>query len=373
MRHEHWRPHHRPFPHPPPGLRRKRRFLLGRFARPFGCASLVFVALLVGVGAVLYRQYPDQPLVSFLALAGCVPAGLFLILAAGFSAHAFRELEGPLSNVMAAADAVAQGDLDVQVPEQAPGEFGQLARSFNRMTRELARAEEQRRNLTADVAHELRTPLHIIQGNLEGVLDGVYEPTPEHLEATLEETRRLARLVDDLQTLSLAEAGQLPLHMGPVDAAELLEDALTSFSGQAEAAGVRLEAQVDLAGGKPTLVGDAGRLGQALANLVANALRHTPQGGTVRLEARLQGEKVLISVADTGEGIAEADLPFVFDRFWRGDKARGRSGMPGSGLGLPIARQLVQAHGGRIELQSQVGKGTRFVIVLDTTGIEHYQ
>jgi signal transduction histidine kinase len=233
------------------------------------------------------------------------------------------------------------------------------------MTRELARAEEQRRNLTADVAHELRTPLHIIQGNLEGLLDGVYEPTPEHLEATLEETRRLARIVDDLQTLSLAEAGQLPLNIGPVDVAELLEDTITSFSGQAEAAGVQIEVQVDLPGGAPALKGDAGRLGQALANLVANALRHTPPGGVISLQAKMEGGKAFISVADTGEGIPEADLPFLFDRFWRGDRARVRGDQAGSGLGLPIARQLVQAHGGQIEVESQVGKGTCFTIVLD--------
>ncbi|MBX3056989.1 MAG: hypothetical protein KF770_11000 [Anaerolineae bacterium] len=158
------------------------------------------------------------------------------------------------------------------------------------MTAALEQADEQRRNLTADVAHELRTPLHIIQGNLEGILDGIYEPTPAHIQATLEETHLLARLVDDLHTLAQAEAGQLSLHLAPVDVTELLADVQTSFSGQAEAKGVKLTVSFE---GKPaelTLNGDAGRLDQVLGNLVSNALRHTPPGGCVTLHAaRLDG------------------------------------------------------------------------------------
>ena len=153
-----------------------------------------------------------MPRTLALALILCgVPFGFLLLLILS-GRWAFRRYGAPMVEVMAAADAVAEGDLSVRVREEAPGEMGRLAHSFNRMTAELERAEQQRRNLTADVAHELRTPLHIIQGNLEGMLDGVYEPTPEHIKATLEETRLLSRLVDDLQTLSLAEAGQLPLH-----------------------------------------------------------------------------------------------------------------------------------------------------------------
>jgi signal transduction histidine kinase len=230
------------------------------------------------------------------------------------------------------------------------------------MVERLERSDRQRRNLTADVAHELRTPLHIIQGNLEGVLDGVYEPTADHVEVTLEETRQLSRLVEDLRTLSLAEAGQLPLVKEPVDVTELLADVRTSFSGQAEAAG--LDLQVEVGGDLPTITGDVGRLDQVLGNLVANAVRHTPEGGCITLRAEAKKGFVRIIVRDTGEGIPAEDLPYIFDRFWKGDKSRTRAGGAGSGLGLAIARQLVQAHEGTIRVESKVGRGTTFVIDL---------
>jgi signal transduction histidine kinase len=228
------------------------------------------------------------------------------------------------------------------------------------MTAELERAEQQRRNITADIAHELRTPLHIIQGNLEGVLDGVYEPTPEHLGATLEETHRLTRLINDLQTLSLAEAGQLPLHLAPLLAGDLLEAAGARFAGPAAEAGLSLSVAPGLE--DLWLYGDADRLEQVLTNLVGNALRHTAAGGTVALRAVPADDRVLLSVSDTGAGIAPEALPFVFDRFWRGDKAR--TGSANSGLGLAISRQLAQSHGGTIRVESELGQGTTFTIDL---------
>jgi len=293
---------------------------------------------------------------------------LLPVLALVLGLRAFRSLATPLANIMEAADAVADGKLNVRVQERGSREFRQLARSFNRMTGELARTDEQRRNLTADVAHELRTPLHIIQGNLEGILDGVYQPTPEHIEATLEETRQLARLVDDLRTLSLAESGQLPLRREPVDVGDLLADVATSFSGQAEAADLRLCVEHSAA---PSLIvaGDAGRLDQVLSNLVNNAIRYTPSQGTITLAAAAVEHHMRITVADTGEGIAPEDLPFIFDRFWRGDRARTHSADASSGLGLAIASQLIKAHGGEINVVSELGKGTTFTIELPTDNL----
>ena len=265
---------------------------------------------------------------------------------------------------MNAADAVAGGDLSVRVPAQGRGEFNQLMTSFNRMVEELELSDQRRRNLTADVAHELRTPLQVIQGNLEGILDDVYAPTPEHIAATLDETRQLARLVEDLRVLSQAEAGQLPMTWEAVNVAELVADAQTSFAGQAEAREIALQVAIEGTADDLTISADYGRLDQILNNLLANALRHTPAGGTVTVRATPDDGGVQLLVADTGEGIPPADLPYVFDRFWRGDRARTHGAGAGSGLGLAIARQLVQAHGGEITVSSEMGKGTEFAITL---------
>ena len=297
---------------------------------------------------------------------GC---GLSLALPLLSGAVAFRVFQGitnPLADVMSATEAVADGDLSVRVPEsqRGPGEFRRLAGSFNRMVEELDRAENQRRNLTADVAHELRSPLHIIQGNLEGVLDGVYDPSPEHIAATLDETQLLRRLVDDLQTLSLAEAGQLPLKMETVDISELLEDVRTSFSGQAEAAKIELGVELEEEAQEMNIMGDADRLDQVLSNLVANALRYTSSGGSISMKAALTPTGVRVSICDDGDGIPPNDLPYIFDRFWKGDRARHRVDGAGSGLGLAIARQLVQLHGGEIQVESELDLGTTFLIDL---------
>lgn len=375
-----WDHHGHEFPKWLQARHRKRRFLFFRFA---GLVGLMGLMMILGgmalLAFLLTRLFGGNGQTAVLVWVGGCGLSLALPLLAGaLAARVFRGIATPLADVMAAADAVAEGDLSVRVSAHEPGEFGQLARSFNRMAEELERADQQRRNLTADVAHELRTPLHIIQGNLEGVLDGVYEPTAEHIDATLDETRLLARLVDDLRTLSLAEAGQLPLVWESVNVAELLADVDTSFSGQAEAAGVDLCVGTDGDPSAMVVIADAGRLDQVLGNLIANALRHTPAGGTITLWARPAPaaagapghDGVRIVVRDTGEGIPAKDLPYIFDRFWRGDRSRSHADGAGSGLGLAIARQLIQLHGGRIEVESQIGQGTTFTIELPVGGKE---
>ena len=353
-----------------PGWNRKRRFLVGRFFVGFlFFVMLIFGGMLVLAGVVTRIFGGTSQDLAMIWIGGCGLALLLPILAIAGGVRAYRRYASPLADVMAAADAVADGDLSVRLSEDVSGEFGQLVRSFNRMTEELDRSDRQRRNMTADVAHELRTPLHIIQGNLEGILDRVYEPSDEQISATLDETRALARLVEDLQTISLAEAGQLPLIREPVNMGELLTDIRTSFSSTAEADGVQLV--LDWGSGEGTeerteliVEGDPGRLYQVLTNLVANALRHTPARGQVRLSAQADGDIVRTIVADSGSGIPAEDLPHIFDRFWRGDRARTRSDGSGGGLGLAIVRQLVEAHGGQIDVQSVTGEGSVFTLSL---------
>ncbi|HNT74684.1 MAG TPA: HAMP domain-containing sensor histidine kinase [Anaerolineae bacterium] len=362
-----WRP---PYPHtfdPRVGARRKHRFLLVRFLFLMGFLA-IFLCMALAFLLVALRHAPEAlplptPPLALREYRFLLFPLLILIVGGGLAVRAFQHFTAPLAEVMMAADAVADGDFQVRVRERGSPEFARMAASFNRMTEALQRADQQRRNLTADVAHELRTPLQIIQGNLEGVLDGVYNPTPGHITATLDETRLLARLVEDLRTLSLAEAGQLPLHLAPVDVCDVLADAATSFSGPAEAAGITLETRCDPAAAL-IVQADVARLNQILGNLLSNALRYTPEGGRITLCAAQEAEGVCLQVQDTGSGIPPDDLPYIFDRFWRGDRSRTHIPGVGSGLGLAIARQLVHAHGGRITVQSVVGQGTRFQIFL---------
>ncbi|MBI5824151.1 MAG: HAMP domain-containing histidine kinase [Chloroflexi bacterium] len=355
---------HRPPPHFPP--HRFQRRWRGGSRRFFPFAFFFFGTIMLftgGTAAILYWVFSEYAGVRNIWLLLCGAPVAVVILAIITIITLYNRFGKPMGQIFNAIDSVAEGNLSARVPENNSDMFSELFKRFNKMVSELERSDQQRRNLTSDIAHELRTPLHIIQGNLEGVIDGVYEATPEHINNTLDETKLLARLVNDLQTLSLAEAGQLPLHPTRFLLADLMHDLAASFSSQAASDGVDLQTHVS--DPAQEITADYDRLNQVLSNLISNALRHTSSGGKISLETEsiVGGERgVRIKVNDTGTGIASDDLPFIFDRFWRGDKSR--SGRANSGLGLAIAKQLIQAHGGTIEAQSEVGKGTVFVIEL---------
>ena len=318
----------------------------------FGCAFLFFI-LLVGSLIALVAWAVGQ-LLSSGALALIVAVALLLIALATV-ARVFRGASAPVGDLIEAAGRVEAGEIGTQVRERGPSEVRSLARAFNAMSSRLAANDEARRTLLADVSHELRTPLTVMQGSLEGVLDGVYPADEAHLRPVLDETRVLARLIDDLRTLSLSEAGALRLYREPTDLEALLTEVVASHRATADEAGVRLDLEVS--GLRPILV-DAARIRQVMTNLIANAIRFTPAGGRIVVAAVGTDNAVTIRVSDTGPGMSPEEVEQAFDRFHRS------SGSSGSGLGLSIARNLVEAHGGRIGLSSEPGSGTTVEVVL---------
>jgi two-component system OmpR family sensor kinase/two-component system sensor histidine kinase BaeS len=271
---------------------------------------------------------------------------------------AVQMLALPLGDLVDAAQRVEAGDLEPRVRPRGPRELRGLARAFNAMLDRLRQNELQRRQLLADVTHELRTPVAVLQGNLEAMVDGVYPADAEHLGPLVEETRLLSRLIDDLRTLSLAESGVLELHREPTDLGVLVGEVIAAFRAQAESGGVALRA--DVPDDVPLAEIDPLRVREVLINLTANALRHTPPGGKVLITVAAAEGILRFSVADSGTGIASDDLPHVFERFYK------TADSSGSGLGLAIARNLVLAHGGEIEAESEAGHGTtiRFTLPL---------
>jgi signal transduction histidine kinase len=347
----HWRPGERPqwWPEDEPWPPRRRARKPRSFLRKVGCFFGAIFALMVAasiLGAIFSEGGGRHS-------GGGPPWGFFLVIviviSLAYVGRTVRSTAAPISEVMSAAERVADGDYAVRVETKAKGDVGRLVDSFNAMTTRLETNETQRRNLFADVAHELRTPLSVIRGNTEGMLDGVYPRDDPHLETVLDATAMMARLLDDLRTLSLADTGALRLHRERTDVADLLVEVRYGFAPRADAAGVTFAVQAQPV---QSLDIDPVRIRQVLDNLLDNALRHTPQGGTIRIEVRPEGNAVLFRVADTGKGISAEALPHVFDRFWKSADSGG------SGLGLAIARGLIEAHGGQIRADSVPGKGT---------------
>ncbi|HEY8784932.1 MAG TPA: ATP-binding protein [Candidatus Limnocylindria bacterium] len=320
-------------------MRRMAMFFVAAAVFSIVAATVLFWTLATALGA------PD--------LVGNVARGVALLVVVYgflFTARALRRFAAPVGDVIEAVGRVADGDLSTRVDERGPREARALARAFNTMTTRLEAGEEQRRRLLADVSHELRTPLSVVQGNLEALVDGVHPADEAHLVAILDETKVLSRLVEDLRTLSLAESGALALHREAMDVGALVRETVDSFASQAEPAGVSLEAQVS--SGLPQVDADPVRAREILSNLIANALRYTPSGGRVTVTAQPADAAVAIDVRDTGEGIAPERIGRIFDRFYKSPESRG------AGLGLAIAKQLVEAHGGEISATSVLGKGT---------------
>lgn len=306
----------------------------------------------------------DDPGQAFLAavqraLLLAAIAAVALALVAGLLVS--RRLTSPLRRLTGAASAIAAGDLSQRVDTVGEDELAELGRTFNGMAASLEDAETLRQHVMADVAHELRTPLTVIQGNLQAMLDGVYPLDQAQIAGLYDETRLLTRLVDDLRDLALAEAGQLRLDAQPLDLREVAQVAVANFGPPAESIGVQLDLEMDAI--EAVVVGDRDRLGQIVRNLLGNALRHTPPGGSIIVRVEQSERQVRLIVKDTGSGITPEDLPYVFDRFYRADKSRSRRG-GGAGLGLAIARQLALAHGGDLTVESAPGQGATFTLTL---------
>jgi len=345
-----WWPQSEPYPPPRGQWPRMRGTFMRRFAGMFVIAFLFFGFVVAAFITILVNIFKDATTGG--GIAAFIPLTIVVLLLFGTAARGFRRFAAPLGELIDAAESVEAGNYGVRVRVRArgPRELRSLVTAFNSMSGRLESSERERRRLLADVTHELRTPLTIMQGNLEALLDGVYPADPAHLEPILDETRVLSRLVDDLRTLSLAEAGALTLHREPTDVGQLLTDSVASFRIPADAAGIELATALD--GVLPQAEIDPVRMREVLSNLLSNALRYTPRGGTVRVGASVADSKVRVSVSDSGPGIAVEALPHIFDRFYKSDESRG------AGLGLAIAKSLVVAHGGEIEARSELGQGT---------------
>ena len=349
-----WWPRNEPFP-PTDWPRMRARFMTRMFV--FALMALtffsIFVWLVVSVVTGIFNTLTGGAPNAFV-----IVGAFFLVFFIFFGARSAGRIARPIGDLIEAAEHVERGDYTTRLRARGPREVRKLANAFNAMSARLEGSENERRRLLADVTHELRTPLTVIQGNIEALIDGVRPMDEAHLRAILEDTHVLARLIDDLRTISVAEAGALALHREDTDLGELVRDTVRSFGSMANSAGVGLTA--DVAGNTSASV-DPIRVREVLTNIVANALRYTPRGGSVTVTVTPWPEHLTVSVRDTGPGIAADVLPGIFDRFTRSPES------PGAGLGLAIAKSLVTAHGGTIEALSTPGQGTEIRFTLPRT------
>lgn len=319
------------------------------------------VGYLLLVGGMSFSTGDERFLIERLTQAavtgGLIAAGIAIGLAFVIAYRIAR----PVQLLTGAAQRLSLGDLSQRVKIAGNDEVAELGRAFNQMAESLQRAQESRRAMTADIAHELRTPLAVQRANLEALQDGVYELTPANLEPILEQNRLLTRLVEDLRLLALADAGQLKMELTPTDLTSLLEQMVERFRAQVEAQQVSIQLQSPSK--RPILMLDPMRFEQVLGNLLSNALRYTPPGGEIQIRLTTSPFQVTMTMRDTGPGIPEEALPFIFERFYRADRARSRQ-EGGSGLGLAIARQIVEAHGGQLTAANHPQGGAVFTVCL---------
>ncbi|MGQ0601456.1 MAG: sensor histidine kinase [Anaerolineales bacterium] len=318
--------------------------------QPVGTLLMTVPERLAPFGLILGLLTPVVIVSIFLAL---------LTLLIGFLLA--QRFINPLADVIAAAQAVASGDLSARVPVTGPGDLRSLSDSFNRMTDALERNDHERRAMLTDIAHELRTPLTVMRGKLEGIVDGVYPANDANIAPVLEETYTLERLVDDLRLLTLAEARQLHFDLRATDLGELAARAVSLFEAEAGEKDITLTLNVEPS--LPTVIADPQRVSQVIGNLLANALRYVPEGGAVNVAVHRAANETSLSISDNGPGVAEADLPHLFDRFWRGEKSRARAS-GGAGLGLAIAKQLIEAQGGTIAAHNRPEGGLAVSFIL---------
>ncbi|MDD5702459.1 MAG: ATP-binding protein [Dehalococcoidales bacterium] len=323
-----------------------------------------------GSFGTLYISSQDSPVIAiylssaisrFFILGSLIAIIIALILTYFIS----RRITSPIRVLTSTAEKLGQGDFAQRVQVQSQDEVGKLARKFNLMASDLERLEKLRRRIVADIAHELRTPLSNIAGYLEAIRDGVVKPDTATIASLSEEVDLLSRLVNDLQELAMADAGDLKLICQPEDLGQIIEQSVKAIRVKAQ--DKDLEVSVDIPSGLPLVNVDYHRISQVLHNFLSNAITHTAAGGKITVSARRNDRSIKVSVADNGAGIPAEDLPHMFERFYRVDKSRTRAG-GGSGLGLTIAKRLVEAHGGAVEVQSEPGKGSVFSFTLPAQG-----